>query len=112
MPKYIGFARDAHDWESMTEAEIQQAMERYVEWSEELKRAGHAVDGGPVGDDVKVLRREAELMVADGPYVESKEVLGGVAIVEAADLDEAVRLFGTHPHLEFGSIEVRELGEL
>lgn len=37
--------------------------------------------------------------------------MGGFITIEATDLDEAEKLFSDHPHLEFGSIEVRKIGE-
>jgi len=46
----------------------------------------------------------------DGPYSETKEVLGGFYLIEAADYDEAVARTGDHPHLEHGgTIEIRKL---
>ena len=48
----------------------------------------------------------------DGPYVESKEVIGGVYIVKADDYEHAVRLCEGHPNFRFGSIEIREVDPL
>ncbi len=47
--------------------------------------------------------------VTDGPYSETKEVLGGYYLIEAADYDEAVRRAMDHPHLDHGTIEVRKI---
>ena len=54
-------------------------------------------EGGPGGD----------LVTTDGPFAETKEQLGGFYIIEAADLDEAIRIAGQIPSAPFGSIEVR-----
>ncbi|MCA8974393.1 MAG: hypothetical protein KDC98_06705, partial [Planctomycetes bacterium] len=45
----------------------------------------------------------------DGPYVETKEVVGGIYIVKADSYDQAVELCAGHPNFRFGSIEIREL---
>lgn len=110
MPKYLGLARDAHDWSAMTEAELERVMQRYMDWDEQVRASGRTVEGGQIGEASVVLR--AGTGPIDGPYAESKEHLGGFAIIEAADFDEAVQVFGTHPQLEFGSIEVRPYEEL
>ena len=51
-------------------------------------------------------------MVSDGPFVESREIVGGVYVLAARDYDEAVALLSDSPHLRFGSIEIREIEEL
>jgi hypothetical protein len=48
----------------------------------------------------------------DGPYSETKEVLGGYWLIEASDYDEAMEVVADHPHLRFGSLEVREIQEM
>jgi hypothetical protein len=53
-----------------------------------------------------------QLMVTDGPYVESKEFLGGFWIVEAASYDEMVKLVSDSPHLAAGSLELRQIEEM
>ena len=47
--------------------------------------------------------------VTDGPYAEAREVIGGVFIVEAKNYDEVVELSKDCPHLDFGTIEIREV---
>ena len=53
-----------------------------------------------------------ELMVTDGPYVESKEFLGGFWIIEADSYDEMVELVSDSPHLAAGSLELRQIEEM
>ena len=49
----------------------------------------------------------------DGPYSETKEILGGFYLIEAADYDEAVARSLDHPHLEYGgTVEVRKIWEM
>ena len=51
----------------------------------------------------------AKVTVKDGPYVESKEVVGGIYLIKADSYDHAVKLCQGHPNFRFGSIEVREI---
>ena len=49
----------------------------------------------------------------DGPFSETKEVIGGYFAIEAAGYDEAVQLLEDHPHLSYGgTVEVREIDEV
>lgn len=89
---------------------MQQAMGKYMAWRKEP----FAVDGRRLNDDLgKVLRASGGKAAAtDGPYSETKELLGGYYTIEATDYDEAVKLSMTHPHLEHGgTIEVRKVYE-
>ena len=52
---------------------------------------------------------DGELLLTDGPFAETKEVFGGYYLVEAADLDEAIKLAARIPPAEVGSIEVRPI---
>ena len=80
--------------------------------NQDLKSAGAWVFSRGLhapGTATVVRVRDREVVTTDGPYVESKEVIGGFMIIEARDYDDAVRLCGDHPHLDIGSIEVREI---
>ena len=95
--RYQGFPKD------LSAEEIQDILNRYRAWMQNAPRVG----GEKLRDNSgRVMRRNA---ITDGPYVESKEVIGGFSIIEARDYDEALRLCRDHPHLEFGSIELREI---
>jgi hypothetical protein len=54
-----------------------------------------------------VRHRDGKAVVTDGPFAETKEVLGGFILIEARDIDEAVRIAENIPVGKFGSIEVR-----
>jgi hypothetical protein len=86
--------------------QMEAALEKYMDWS---KRS--FVLGKRLADDSgRVLRAPNGIpRAADGPYSETKEVLGGIFIIEAADYDEAVAFTMDHPHLQFGTIELRRL---
>ena len=61
----------------------------------------------PVSDATTVRARGGDVLVADGPFAETKEQIAGFDIIECADLDEAIDVASRHPVARFGSIEVR-----
>jgi hypothetical protein len=61
----------------------------------------------PVSDATTVQMRGGDVLVADGPFAETKEQIAGFDIIECADLDEAIDIASRHPVARFGSIEVR-----
>ena len=63
----------------------------------------------PVTEARRVRTRDGDQRVLDGPFTESKEVIAGYFVVEAPDLDAAVRIAARCPNAEFGSVEVREM---
>jgi hypothetical protein len=113
MPKFVGFLRGTEDAQAdLSPDEAQRALERYIQWSDDLEKAGNPPEGGGLSYRGRVVRRGGGgLDVTDGPFVEGTEILGGFISVEATDLDEAEKIFSSHPHLDFGSIEVRKIGE-
>jgi hypothetical protein len=61
----------------------------------------------PVSDATTVRVRGGDLLVADGPFAETKEQIAGFDVIECADLDEAIEVASKHPVARFGTIEVR-----
>jgi hypothetical protein len=112
MPQYALFLYDdPESWESLSPEEMQKALEKYVAWMQKPFYKG----GLRLGQDTGRVIRSAngKPRATDGPYSETKEVLGGYYLIEAADYDEAVQLSLDHPHLEYGgTIEVRSLSEM
>jgi hypothetical protein len=100
---------DAARQEAMGSPErAQQNMQRWMAWMRELETKGHLKDRGqPLERTGKVVRGQ-QRSVIDGPYTESKDLIGGFTIVEATDIDQAVELSHGCPILEGGgSVEVR-----
>jgi hypothetical protein len=89
-------------WEAMTPEEQQAEVELHMEW---FRRHRDHVVGGEELDEprtVETLRpgRQGEgIVTTDGPFVESKEILGGFVIIEAASMDEAVAIASDWPSL-------------
>jgi len=79
-------------------------------WIEEMTRRGIRLAGQrlrPVSDATTVQVRGGEVMIADGPFAETKEQIAGYDIIDCADLDEAIEVASRHPVAAFGKIEVR-----
>lgn len=91
-----------------------QQMPRWNALFEELQRAdpqvsGYELDGRSTAKVVRV--RDGERIVTDGPFAETKEVVGGVFVLDLPDLDEAIRLAALVPVSEYGSLEIRPIVE-
>ena len=63
----------------------------------------------PPADATTVRVRDDEVLLTDGPFIESKEVVAGFSIIECASRDEAVDAARTHPVARYGTIELRAL---
>ena len=113
MPKFLLLLHDAPDtYSKLSPEEMQRVIEKYVAWGDRLRKAGVLQGGEKLADEPgKIMRaRNGEIRLTDGPYCETKEVLGGYYIVSAPDYQKAVDLARDCPHFEFGgTIEVREI---
>jgi hypothetical protein len=88
---------------------------RSLAYDEELKAAGHYVASEAVfgGDSAVLVRvRGGKMAATDGPYIETKEQMGGFILIEARDMNDAVRLAAGIPIAEIGTIEVRPIFEI
>ena len=97
---------DPSGWAKLSPEEMQKAIEKYMAWTKK------SVDSKRLAQDAgKVIRvQNGKPHATDGPYSETKEVLGGFYTIEAANYDEAVQKALTHPHVEYGNtIEVRQV---
>jgi hypothetical protein len=89
-------------------------MPRWNALFQELQKAdpqvsGYELDGRRTAKVVRV--RDGERIVTDGPFAETKEVVGGVFLLELPDLDEAIRLAALVPVADSGSLEIRPIME-
>jgi hypothetical protein len=89
------------------EAEMQAGAEA---WVREMDGRGVRLQGDRLGlstEATTVRVRNDELLIADGPFAETKEQIGGFDLLECADLDEAIEVASKHPVAKVGFIEVR-----
>jgi hypothetical protein len=115
MAKYLLLLRgDGHGLDNLSPEEIQNLISRYQAWSEKLRTTGKYVASDKLRDHQgKVLRKESsKVVVMDGPYTETKEILGGYFAIEAGSYDEAIEITRDCPHFDFGSIEIREIEDM
>ncbi len=109
MPQYaaITYTRDA-DWTSPEEADTTAEYSKFGETAAQYIRGGAALFPTAMATTVRVVgARGGEVVTSDGPYAETKEVLGGCFLLECADLDEAIALAAQIPAAWDGAVEVR-----
>lgn len=95
--------------------DIMSMMKAYMAWTDKLRAEGRYQSGQKLTYDAgKTLRQSGgRVAVTDGPYAESKEIVGGFYLITAKDYDEACRVAQTSPHLAYGGrIEVRQIDEM
>ena len=92
---------------------IEQAMAQYHAYTSDLKQSGHCVEYGafPPGTVTTLRVRNGKTSTTDGPYAETKEQLGVYYLLEAKDLNDAIRLAEKIPSAQWGSVEVRPVME-
>jgi hypothetical protein len=102
-------------WDTMSQKESDALTEESLAYDEELTKSGHfiaakALDSVHTATTVRV--RNGKVSTTDGPFAETKEVLGGFVLINVRDLDEAIQIASKIPLARWGSIEVRPVLEL
>lgn len=88
------------------------AYDRMIRWTKSLEPRVTVRMADPLCPDAEGVRIRAQggkPMVTDGPFVETKDVVGGVIVIECASRKEAIEIAKTCPALEWGTVEVREI---
>ena len=78
----------------------------------ELKQNGTLVSGQPLSlpsEAVTVRVQNGTMSTTDGPFMETREVLGGFCVIDARDMNDALRIAAAMPHAKLGCIEVRPM---
>jgi hypothetical protein len=106
MPQYAALIHNSdEDW---SQPEYAEALKEYDEFG---RIAAQAIRGGaalyPTATGRMIQTRDGEVVTTDGPFTETKEVITGFYLLEAADLDEAVKLAAQIPDARTGRVEVR-----
>ena len=116
MPKFVLLLRDAgSNFPNMSPEQMQAIVQRYVAWRAGIEKRGQSEGRSIMGHKLRddggrvVTGNGSGLKVTDGPYAEAREVMGGLFVIEAGSYDEIVELTKDCPHLDFGSIEIREV---
>lgn len=108
--EYLLLFRGSQWDRSLSPAELQKTMAAFVGWFERLSANGTVKAGQPLMDDARIVSGKNGRVVADGPFAESKEAIGGYFIVHAENFEEAVTIAQGCPILEYGTVvEVRPI---
>ena len=92
--------------------EIQRMVTQWYAWFERLTQEGKCKAGHPLEREGKIVSGRTGRTVADGPFAESKEAIGGYFLLQVEDLDEALEIAKQCPGLDYGiDVEVRPVAE-
>lgn len=106
---------DAALLDALPAGEFDTTMRGCLEHADELRRSGHLLDSQQLEAPAtaKTLRvRGGRASIVDGPFAETKEILGGFNLIEAQDMDEALRIAAEFPWAATGCIEVRPVRDM
>jgi hypothetical protein len=113
--RFLGIAyEEEQKLDELSESEWLALRRETLDYVQKLKDAGrlvdtHALQSATTASTLRV--RAGKLTVTDGPFAETKEVIGGFFIFEAHDVQEAIEIAAKWPSVRFGTIEVRPLEE-
>src|SRR5262245_28646626 len=109
----LGFI-DEKKFAQIPQAEALRMMDECFAYDDELRRGGHFVGGEALDsaqNAVTLRTKDGELEITDGPYAETKEMLGGILLLEARDMEHAIALMSKHPGVRMGPFEIRPANE-
>jgi hypothetical protein len=112
--KYVCFGYlDVQNWETKSESERNAMLDQCFTYDDALRKTGNWVSGEGLQAGATTLRyKKGQVSVTDGPYAETKELLGGLLILEARDLNHAIQLISNHPGIKMGAWEIRPVQDL
>ena len=102
-----------NDWhKGLSPEEMQKVADQWMAWFKRLTEQGKAIAGNPLDREGKIVSGKNGRVVADGPFAESKEAIGGYFLLQVKSLDEAVAIAKECPGLAYGAVvEVRPVAE-
>ena len=98
--------------EQMPQADADEHYEEYREFTSNIRESGHFVDCNrllPPSAAITIRVRKGKISSTDGPFVETKEQLGGYYVIEARDLNEAIQVAAKIPGAARGCVEIRPI---
>lgn len=110
MAKYVFMFVNDESFRDRPRSEVEALYAEITRWSQDLEKRGILKSGAELQPKrtAKTVRRvNGSMQVFDGPFIESKESVGGFALIEVPDLDEAIRVAKAFP----GNIEIRPIVE-
>jgi hypothetical protein len=106
---------DEQFWQNAGDAALKAAMQEAVQLTHELDKKGQYILAAPlepVATATSVRVRDGKRLVTDGPFAETREVLGGFYLIDVKDRDEAIAIAARHSGVRVGTVEVRPIIEL
>ena len=106
---------DEQGWAQAGQAALEAAMQEAVALTHEIHAKGQYLEAAPLEPAAmaaSVRVRDGKVQVTDGPFVETREVLGGYYLIDVENLDEAIRIAERHPGARLGTVEIRPGVEL
>lgn len=102
------------NWDKeLSPEQLQKVVSDWAAWFERLTQQGKVKSGHPLTNEGKLVSGKKGRTVADGPFAESKEAIGGYFYLQVADMNEAVEIAKQCPGLEYGAIvEVRPVADM
>jgi hypothetical protein len=100
--------------ELMSESDARKHYDEYSEFTENVKKSGQYISANrlePRDTAVTIRVREGKTSVVDGPFAETKEQLGGYYVIQAKDMNEAIRVAEKIPGAKIGCVEIRPIAE-
>jgi len=107
--QYLALIYSVEGLESEYEGDL---MADYYAFSTAIQEAGVMISGEalmPTSTASSVTVRDGKTSITDGPFAETKEILGGFYLLECKDLDEAVKWAAQIPTAKYGTVEVRPI---
>jgi len=102
-------------WDTMSESERYAMMDECFAYDDVLRKNGHFAGGEALQsarNAITLRWQNGKVSTTDGPYAETKEQLGGILVLEAADLNHAIQLMSKHPGVKAGPFEIRPVADL
>ena len=110
--EYMLLFRGTHWDKGLSPEEIQKMVGQWYAWFERLTQEGKCKAGRPLEREGKIVSSRKGRTVADGPFAESKEAIGGYFLLQVDDLNEAVEIAKECPGLDYGiDVEFRPVAE-
>ena len=110
METYLILLHEHNNIPELSPEEIQAVIARYKAWGQRLHASGNFLASNKLEDTGRVLRGNGGGMrITDGPFTETKDVLGGYYLIQAESYEQATDLCRDSPHLDFGAVEIRRI---
>lgn len=111
MKKFIILLRDEGRFEQLSPSDVQATIQKYSRWAQKLREEDRLIDADGLADSCRILRPNGSgVHASDGPYAETKEMIGGYYVFKARDMEEATEICRECPTLDYGgSVELRQV---